>query len=445
MQVLYLLFFISSIQAFFRPFFRPFCIESREKRTQIEISKDPLFKNIKGFYGLIGPDINISTDTSLYELFSGDGIIQGIFFDNGKITFVKHFVRTEKLLYESVNGRFSKSIFMIPFYLLLNKIGYLPNLLGIANTAFLQIQQKTFVLFERDHPYEININIENQTLQTVKKNIIDGLSHFSAHSTYDKNIIHTIDYDVVNKQILYIHMNKYFKIICKTVIKTHYIPIIHDFIILPNRLIFIDSPFVWSLSIGNKRPPVIFDCEQPTYIIIYDNTTNILQKYKSPTSFYMFHCAYVEEIGENIHIFAPLYDNIDFSSLKIKGQYRRITIKSSGEVVIHKNYLLEFLNLDFPIKWGKYIILREIDNEVIKGFIVCKELNIIKRIRLPLLRFFCGEPTIIELIGEPYLLGLSYDDTGIGYVSLIGIFNNDYREIKLYEQTIIGFHSIFIG
>jgi carotenoid cleavage dioxygenase-like enzyme len=42
---------------------------------------------------------------NLYDLFTGDGVIQGVFFEKGELTFVKHFVRTEKLEYEEKNGK----------------------------------------------------------------------------------------------------------------------------------------------------------------------------------------------------------------------------------------------------------------------------------------------------------------------------------------------------
>ena len=50
---------------------------------------------------------NLFTGNSnnLYDLFIGDGVIQGVFFDKGKITFVKHVIKTEKLKYEEKNGK----------------------------------------------------------------------------------------------------------------------------------------------------------------------------------------------------------------------------------------------------------------------------------------------------------------------------------------------------
>lgn len=433
-----------STHAFFGHKFR---IETREIRSPIIKTQDPLFNGITGFYGIIGPDVDVKSITSLYELFTGDGMIQGVFFDKGKMTFVKHFIRTEKLLYESNHGRFSKNVCMTPLYVLLNKLGCLPNTLGLANTAFLEIGKDIFTLFERDYPYQMNIDVENQLLYTIKKKVIPNVAHFSGHSKYDGQTIHTIDYDVVQNRLIYVRLNSCFKQISKSVLKTHYIPLIHDFIVLSNKMVFVDSPFVWTTKTTSPwtSPPVKFDHKKPTYISLYDTSTDSRKEWISPESFYMFHCAYFEEKGENLDIYAPLYDDVEFSSLEIQGKYRRVTLYPSGKVTISKNVALERLNLDFPVKYGKYIILRNVENHTIMGFVVCKGLTIVKRIRLKQNRFFCGEPTVIELgdTKTPYLLGLSYDDKGMGYVSLVGVFNEDYRELELEERVQIGFHSIF--
>ena len=57
----------------------------------LNFKKHNIIKHINGFYGLIGPDIKTYTlqnYTSLHDVFSGNGIIQGVFFDKGKISFL---------------------------------------------------------------------------------------------------------------------------------------------------------------------------------------------------------------------------------------------------------------------------------------------------------------------------------------------------------------------
>jgi hypothetical protein len=84
-------------------------IKSNEIKHQITYKLPPnkqhIINKINGFYGLIGPDVNISSVNNLFDLFIGDGTIQGVFFDSGNVTVIKHFVRTDKLIYEEENGR----------------------------------------------------------------------------------------------------------------------------------------------------------------------------------------------------------------------------------------------------------------------------------------------------------------------------------------------------
>jgi len=419
-----------------------------------------LFKKIRGFYGLIGPDINRTKIDNLYDLFTGDGIIQGVFFHEQNITFVKHFVRTEKIVHESTYGKFSKHIGLTPFYVLLNKLGFIPNVIGLANTAISQFGNRIFALFERDYPYEIGINFENQTISTVKKVHIRGLSHFSGHSklvldessklvldgppvdtSNEFKEIHTMDYEVIHKTVDYYRFSQDFDLIKKTQIKTEYIPIIHDFAVFNHKFLILDAPFKWDWT---KKIPVVFDRSKPSYIILYDNKENIIRRIPANyPGFYIFHYADIEEINNKINIYAPIYDNIDFSSLAISGKYRMLSIQR-GVITINKNPVLENMNLDFPKKWRSYVILRGITNHKITEFVVCKGLTIIKKIKLPEDRFFCGEHSVVEIEGSPYLIGFSYDASDKGYICIIGVFINEYAEQAIDQSITIGFHSIFM-
>jgi hypothetical protein len=242
-------------------------------------------------------------------------------------------------------------------------------------------------------------------------------------------------------------------------------PLIHDFAILSDgKVLIVDAPFVWNINpfvlqmdkpghilqflnkgIFPKDIPVVFDKTRPTYINLYDPLEKRLKQIACPAPpFYWFHLAYTEYQGGDLNIYAPMYDNVNFSSLNLDGKYRQITIKASGQVVIKKNPLLEGLNLDFPIRVGNYVVLREIENRAIRGFVVCRGLRVIRRIRLPVGRAFCGEPSVVEISGQPHLLGFSYDENQKGYVSLMSIWSDTYDEIPLGHPVSIGFHSVFI-
>lgn len=452
------------ILAFTNAFQPSFNIPRLENRKGIILPPNSPFRELDGFYGLIGPDVQINNIQTLYDLFTGDGKIQGIFFQpKNNPTFVTHLVRTDKLLYESIHGRFSKHIWMTPFYVLLNKVGILPNVLGLANTALLPIGQRLFALFERDFPYELKIDIENKRIHTVKKVYLPGLSHFSGHSKYLKEVVHTIDYDVVWNRIDYIRLDPSFREHDRHSIHTRYIPLIHDFSILSDgKVLIVDAPFVWNtfvLQIDNlgrildflnewifpKNIPIVFDKTRSTYINIYDPQQKRLKQIECQMPpFYWFHVAYTEYQGDDLYIYTPMYDNVNFSSLNLDGKYRQITIRASGQVIIKKNPLLERLNLDFPIRVGNYVVLRQIENRAIRGFVVCRGLQVIRRIRLPLGRMFCGEPSVVDVSGEPHLIGFSYDTNQKGYISIMSIWSDTYDEIPLRQTMSIGFHSVFI-
>ena len=429
-----LLFFLIPIYSF--PFHFPFnYLSSNINKYKSKITE------INGFYGLIGPNINISKTNSLYELFTGDGIIQGIFIENGNITQVNHIIQTEKIIYEKNKGKLSNHIMLLPLYIFFNKIGLLPNLMGVANTAFIKIKEKIFVLFERDYPYQIFLDFHNKNIHTLKKCKIDSIHHFSAHSRLHNNSIFSLEYNIFNKIVSLFHFNKDLILLHKLDIKTKYIPIIHDSYILSNSTIFTDSPLYFSLKcLINNKIPVIFNNKKPTYIHqVYNNLHKV---YSSNDSFYIFHYANISEYNDYIEIYAPIYDFLDFSKLNISGKYRRLVLhKKNDTIEIEKNTELEKYNLDFPIQWNNYIILRNIENNRINGFIICDGINIKKKIFINELSI-CGEPKIYQCASFSRIMCLAYNNNK-NYFILINPENGEIFKFPLHENLIIGFHSIF--
>lgn len=424
-----------------------FQIKSREVKKEYKIAENishPI-QNMTGFYGLIGPDIDKFTINNLYDLITGDGLIQGVFFNNGTLTFVNHFVRTDKLKYEEKHGRFSKQFFMTVLYMTLSKMNMLPNVMGLANTALMNIEYKLYALFEQDLPYELNLDFENKEINTIKKKKINQMKHFSGHSKYIGKKIHTIDYDPLTNTVKYILLDGEFNIFKQIAVKTMYLPIIHDFYVMNNGIVFIDSPFSIDIT---RHIPVSFK-KKPTYIHVIDGLYRT--QYECEEPFYLFHYADVKETEKTYEILGSQYDSIDFDKMELNGKYRKITInKKSGKVFISKNRELEKMNLDFPIRWGDTIILRSIQDRCITGFVVCRGLDIIKKMPMPENRFVCGEPAIITPDGAvpaaPYLIGFAYDSIGHSYFFFYKLFEESYSEIPLSQDInlSIGFHSIFI-
>ena len=436
------------------PFGPKFKISKQEINKQIKydlpIREKEIVNKINGFYGLIGPDVNMTTVKTLYELFTGDGNIQGVFFNNGNLTFVKNYVRTDKLVYEEQNGRIPNNSLITAIFMLLHKMKTLPNILGLANTAFLNIKGNIYALFERDLPYLLDINFENSTINTIKKNHIENLEHFSGHSKYNKETetIDTIDYNVLTNIVTYYKLNMSFGIIQKKEIYTKYIPIIHDFLVLENGILITDSPMVYDLNNeiynNNMKIPVVFNKTANTKIHVFDQENNKVDSYESKEGFFIFHYADHKETKNIIEIFACLYTELDFNKLNIEGKYRKIIIdKRTQSVTIETNKNMEKYNLDFPLKYKKQIIFRNIHNNAINELVVTENLKIQKIISTKD-KNLCGEPTIIEIDKNPYILSFAYDKCMKGYMLVINIQNSRIIEIPLEEQINVGFHSIFI-
>mgnify|MGYP001260360815 CR=1 FL=1 len=171
-----------------------------DKTVKLE-NKHNLFSNFTGFYGLIGPNMDFNNANSLMELFTGDGVVQGIFIDNGNITFQNHLIQTEKLLFEKLHGNVKLNIFT----LVLSMLKLFPNISGTANTAIHKFQNNTLALYETDCPYILNVDQMHRKISTVGKQPIKNVKSISAHSKFKDNCIETISYDVITKRVYFLN------------------------------------------------------------------------------------------------------------------------------------------------------------------------------------------------------------------------------------------------
>ena len=423
-------------------------IKSNEIKHQITYKLPPnkqhIINKINGFYGLIGPDVNISSVNNLFDLFIGDGTIQGVFFDSGNVTVIKHFVRTDKLIYEEENGRIPNNNLVKLVFATLNKLNLLPNIMGLANTALLNVDNKIYALYERDQPYLLNINFINKEITTIRKQLIPNVPHISGHSKHINNTIETIDYDVIQKKLIFYRLNSVFNTLYQRSIQTRYMPVVHDFWTTHNKIIFMDSPLVMDIkNILKKKMPVFLHKEQPTFIHIVDKNTRNLETYRSNESFYMFHYADIIETLEEIQIYGSLYEELDFSNLNIKGIYRKITInKNTKEVSILKIPELEKFDLEFPIKFDDKIVFRNIHNKTINGFVIFNKMKIIKEIIFKNL-CICGEPALLYIDRTPYIVSFAYSKKQ-NCILFVNLINYDKIIIDVPFTFNIGFHSLFI-
>lgn len=418
--------------------------------TDLSKTDQSTIEKINGFYGLLGPRAAYKVG-SLYELFLSDGMIQGMFFQNGNLTFVKHLIRTEKVkLEESIGARFVMKPFFLFFYMLLHYIGMMPNMLGVANTALLQYYNQTLALFEYDKPYLLNIDVKNATINTMK--YMKDLTRFSAHSKYNDSIIETINYDSLKREIQYYQYMPMLsnhsieeKIVVhkKHAMKTYYIPVTHDFVSLNDSIVVMDSPLMVSLD---KMPPIYLDKNKTTYFYVLNKKHGYRNVYRYDQGMYLFHYSHFRESEDEIEFYGSFYDNIDFSSYGIEGKYRKVVInKRTNQVTVIKNHFLENCNLDFPMKLDENrSILVEIDKSKMVGFVILEGFEIVKRVSFRE-KMICGEPKVIYIEKVPYFVCFMLDTQNKSSLQLMNLNHFSTIEIPIPETKMnIGFHSIFL-
>jgi carotenoid cleavage dioxygenase-like enzyme len=433
------------------PFGPRFKIKDRELTKKLEYklteNEQNILKKMDGFYGLIGPDVNIKTISNIFDLFTSDGLINGVFFDNGELTFVRYFIRTDKLKYEQKNGIIPKHNILRILFEVLSTMKLLPKILGVSNTALMRFNNNTYSLYERDVPYKLNIDFKNKKIKTMQKNVIKNIRNFSAHSKTNGTSIETIDCDIFKNQVSYYELDKNFVITKTHTITTKYMPIIHDFWSSQNKIIFIDSPLVIDYSsVLNTPMPVKLDESKGTIINVLDKKTIEIERYPINESFYMFHYANSRENDTHIDIYASLYDNINFNEVNITGKYRKISINKIRKVVtIEKNPELEDLNIEFPISYDNRTIFRSIENRVNNGFVICEGMELIKKIEF-VDKFICGEPAIKKVDNSYYLIAFYFSiyNHKDSHLILMNLDTYNYLDIPIKEDVGLGFHSIFI-
>lgn len=432
-------------------FGKPF--KTTDLRINIDISDKIRTKinNVNGFYGLIGPDVNMFNATSLFQLFMGDGAIQGVFFNNGNLTYVKHHIQTEKLEYEKRNGRIPKDPFTYALFIILSKLRLVPNHLGLANTAMMNVNNTTYALYERDLPYELQIDYHKKKIRTLNRKYIPNVQSFSGHTKYNNGFIETIDYDVSRQCVDYyiFHTNLTEKY--KKTIRTNYMPIVHDFITNDRYVILTDAPIIMDLTQVIKTSlPVKFDKNKPCYFHVLNKTSDTIESYIYDKGVYMFHHSHTQEDDTNIYLYTCVYDNFSYLSLNIKGSYRCFVLNKKTKIVsIITNENTEKYNLDFPTMYKNMTILRNLvhDGDIsrINGFVMCEGLSIVKTYLYEDVNFCGGDPNIIDIKGSPYICSFGYSsDRKKHYLCLIPLYGEEPIFIDMPVKTNIGFHSIFM-
>lgn len=389
--------------------------------------------SINGFYGMIGPNIERKNTKSLLDLFMGNGVIQGIFINNGTMTYIKREVETEK-------RKLEKYIFKKP--------SLLPNPFGVANTALFYHRNLTYALFERDLPYLIDIDFKKKNIRTVGKYCIEDVSHFSAHPKVKvkDSFIENIDYDVLRKNVKIHQFDPFLRLLSTITVPVKYIPMVHDFISTEKSIVFLNSPFKIDYF---PFPKIKLDVTKTSiFYLINREKNNVVERFYCNHALFIFHYADVYENEEEIEMYAPVHDSLDFSTLNIRGKYRKIVLNKKTKVVrVDRNEDLENLYLEFPVSFyhedKKKVLLRYVEDSCNTGFVICHKHILESKIHFPG-KCICGEPSILIVDNIPYALFFTIDIEDNGYVNILNLVTTENTEIVTNQKMKIGFHSLFL-
>jgi len=457
--------YLSFLSLFVNPFlskeFTPLKYEiSKEINLNLKLEEKKILKKVNGFYGQIGPNPMYYNESDDYHLFDGNGMINGVFINDNKLVFKNHWIRTDKYNYERkvknkiairMDNMFKKNnALLIIFYVLLNKLNLMPNFMGTANTALWanSDKSKVYALHERDLPYEIDINLKNKSINTIKKIKIDNIEYFTAHPKICNNITYACSYNTFKPNVNLLKLDSNMKLIESKVINTKYVNMIHDIILSDEYIIFFDMPFKFDIErLKNDSMPFYFDKTQSNQIIFVKKDFSSIKKIECPDSFFVYHFDKVEENDKFIYIYTIIHPtfNLDLKDIdesQRKSTYRRIKInKKTYNYEIEKNEIFEKYNVEFPINNKKYTILSIYGKCLdIDGFMVVKNFNCLKK-KIFNKRKIYAEPAITN---TNCVICFTYDEKLNNYLYIYDITQDKEIEILLDVHLLKGFHSIFI-
>ena len=327
-HVLNLLFLSNAFlpKGFFPP---PNIFYKRDHKIQLPTEeRSALINNTQGFYGVVGPNKNFYKAKSLIELFSGDGVVQGVFIDSGNITFVNHIIETAKVKFDRKYWRFPNNMFLLT---ILSTLRLIPVSQGVANTALVHYADQTLALYETDSPYLLNVDFNKKKVSTIKKLNVPGINNFSGHTKKVGNLLETIDYDVFKREAIIYTLDKEMKIVQRIPVKTKYIPIVHDFIATEKYTIFIDSPLHIELDkILKKSMPVSLKRGKSTYIHVVNKHTNKIETFELLDSIYAFHLTNFKETQDKYMFESLQLDKLDFSDINFHPKLRKIVLNKNN-------------------------------------------------------------------------------------------------------------------
>lgn len=445
-----------------------------------------LFNKISGTFVQIGSNPKYVDDIETHHIFDGDGIVNAVFFKNGKIIFRNHIVKTKRFLTEQkLNKKVYLNLgelrgidgfFKVVKHFILEYLSLIPKATGTANTALLNWNNKIYALHECDLPYELEFDFENGIIETKDQINLPNIKSVTAHPKVDKIkkelYLYTYNnYDFSEGKFFYNVLDSDMKI--KKQLNHSLINngIIHDIGQTKDHFIIPDLPLKYDSNLMlYGKIPLSFDKSGITrFGVINKNSPEEIDWYYSEKNIFLFHFSKSYETKNNFIIYSCNSKEMDMMNLlsnkNMTGNIRlqkNVLNKKNKTVQIIKNKYLQNLeefydidyqyNLDFPFykKGSKYIyscIFNTFSNKITGLIKINSHTFITSKPDVFLFKdkYLCSEPQIITIGIEDYVISFTYDESNKSYVSLIDMENKKIHDIELPYNVPKAFHSLFIN
>jgi carotenoid cleavage dioxygenase-like enzyme len=209
---------------------------------------------LQGMYLRNGPNPMFKPESYSYPI-EGDGMLHGMFFKNGKVSYKNRWIQTRGLAYEMLEG---KQLSELKFK-------------NYANTNIIAHSGKLLALYETGLPYQITENLETIGEWDFNKQLTHSMT---AHPKIDPSTgeLHFYRYSFFNTPYLHYYIaDSQGKIIRESPIEISQPTMIHDMVMTKNYIVFFNCPLVFSMvNAKNNKIPFTWQPEEGTTIILVD-------------------------------------------------------------------------------------------------------------------------------------------------------------------------------
>lgn len=292
---------------------------------------------IKGMYVRNGPNPMFKPESYNYPL-EGDGMLHGIYFNYGEVSYKNRWIQTRGLAYERFEG---KELSELKFK-------------NYANTNIIAHNDKLLALYEIGLPYEIT-----QDLETVGEWNFQGEleQSMTAHPKIDPvtGELHFYRYSFFNTPYLHYYIaDKQGKIIRHSPIEIEKPVLIHDMAITENYAIFFDCPFNFNLekAKGNNTPFVWQPEAETTVVLVNRHHPDQKPIYLKTEAFWVWHFMNAYETDNHLTIDFVYYPEMKLESnikamLSNKSNLQRMTIDLNNHQISQQSF--DDRCIEFPI------------------------------------------------------------------------------------------------